>query len=330
MASRLHNGARMSRANRALLVASLLVAPALAAAQTVPVGTVVFQNGRDFPMFINGTECASGSVTTAWTPQLIGNYAGGTVPNGGYYVIYGSNQAPRAVSGVQTCWTPNDVTAQNPGLAAGQVFTTQNTGNALGTSVVINTQALVAAAGKGCTDGAVLTICVQGIDAANGNALFSIASASVTISTTIPPPPTITGITPGDSALNVSWDAGTVTSTFAGDSYSYQLEAVMVGTTTAITDPNTHTSSTFTSTSARFDGLVNSVVYAVTVRAFSKAGNASNPSAAVNGTPGAVNDFWDAYKAAGGRDNGGCASGLAGPLAMALVAGALALSRRRR
>jgi uncharacterized protein (TIGR03382 family) len=128
----------------------------------------------------------------------------------------------------------------------------------------------------------------------------------------------------------VSWEAGTATSTFTGDSYSFQLTAEMVATTTGITDPTTHHSSMFTASSARFDGLVNTVTYAVTARTFSKAGNPSDPSDAVDGTPQHVNDFWDTYKADGGRDDGGCAGGPAGPLALVLVAGALALTRRRK
>jgi uncharacterized protein (TIGR03382 family) len=105
----------------------------------------------------------------------------------------------------------------------------------------------------------------------------------------------------------------------------------MVGTTTGASDPNTHTSSRFTATSARFDGLVNSVTYAVTAKAFSKADNPSLDSAPETGTPQVVLDFWEVYKDEfGGRDNGGCAGGPAGPLALVLVAGGLALLRRRK
>ena len=315
---------------RALLLVIVLAAPPLLArAQSQPLGSVTFQNGRTFPMYINATECAGGTVTAAWNAAPSGSYT--APPTTGYYVVYGSNQQPRNVNGVVTCWTPNDVTAQNPGLAAGQVLTTQNSGAPLATSATIGTQTFIAAAGKSCSDNGVLIyICVQGFDSTNG-AIFGYASAGVTIDTNIPPPPTITGITPGNEALNVSWDAGAVTSTYPGDSYSYQLTAEMVGTTTAATDPNTHVSSMFTATSARFGGLVNTVTYAVTAKTYSKAGNPSIASDPMNGTPQFVNDFWDTYKNDfGGRDSGGCAGGAAGPLALAVLAGALALSRRAR
>jgi hypothetical protein len=319
--------------SRALLLATLLLAPALAAAQTVAQGAVTFQNGRDFPMYINATECGGGTVTAAWNPTLT-NGATGIPTAGGFYVIYGSNQAPRVVNNVQSCWTENDVTSLNPGLSAAQVLNTQNTNTPLGLTASINTQTLTAAAGKSCAnDGATIYICVQGYVGSVASAnIFGIASSSVIISTTIPPPPTITSITPGNGALNVSWEPGSSTSTFTGDSYSFQLSADFVATTSPlITDPvQHHTSSMFTANSARFDGLVNTVTYAVTARAFSKAGNPSDPSAAENGTPQHVNDFWDTYKAEGGRDDGGCAGGPAGPLALALVAGALALTRRRK
>ena len=54
----------MSRA-LALTFVTLLAAPVLVAAQTVPQGQVLFQNHGDFPMYINATECQAGSVTAA-------------------------------------------------------------------------------------------------------------------------------------------------------------------------------------------------------------------------------------------------------------------------
>jgi hypothetical protein len=335
VAFRLHNLARMSRVNRALLVVSLLVAPALAGAQLINPGQVLFTNHRDFPMYVNATECTNNaSVTVQWSPQFLNGLT--TLPVGGVYQLYASSLDPRnnlaggsTTGGSTTCFTSSNTTGNQP-VTAGQVSDVQGNNPIITQTAVINLTDFVTKAGQaGCpSDNVMVWICVQGL---SGGTPVAFASASVTISTTIPPPPVITEVTPGDSALNVTWGAGTATTTATGDTYSYQLTADMVGTTTAVTDPNApHLSSMYTSTSARFGGLVNTVVYAVTARAFSKAGNGSAPSAAVNGTPLPVNDFWDSYKAAGGRDSGGCTSGLAGPLALALVAGALALSRRRR
>jgi hypothetical protein len=321
---------------RALLLASLLAVPALAAAQVPVAGQVLFANGRDFPNYVNAFECNAANnavVTVRWTPTFLTPGAT-SLPGGGVYQIYASNLDPttNAASGAggNTCFTSTITTGNQP-VTAGQIIDAQGNNPILAPTAVIRLSDFVTAAGQsGCpNEGVQVWICVQGF---SGSTKVAFASASVIISTTTPPPPTITSVTPGDGALNVSWDAGFAFSSFTGDSYSYQLEAVMIGTTIpGITDPNAHTSNMFTQTSARFGGLVNSVTYNVTARTFSKAGNPSSFSAPVPGTPQAVLDFYDTYKNAPyhGRDVG-CGSGLAGPLALALVAGALALARRRR
>jgi hypothetical protein len=314
--------------SRALLLASLLAAPALAVAQAPIAGQIIFQNGRDFPMFVNSLECGShAQVSIIWTPILLGGTT--TIPGAAQYNMYASNVDPATNgAGANTCFkTTNSGT--NP-VTANQITNIGGVNPPITTTAVIDLTDFINAAGFSCaSNGSMLWICIEGIA---GGVKFGYAASSVTISTAIPPPPTISGITPGDGALNVSWDAGFQTSTFPGDNYAYRLEAVMAGTTVVgVTDPNPHVSSQFTATNARFDGLVNSVTYNVTVTTFSKGGSPSDPSAPVQGTPQAVLDFFDTYKNApyNGRDVG-CASGLSGPLALALVAGALALARRRR
>jgi hypothetical protein len=307
---------------RALVLATLLATPALALAQVPEVAMVTLQNGRDFPMYVNGTECASGTVTAAWNPLLVNGYS--APPATGYYVMYGANQATRNVNGIPTCWTENDVGPQYPSLAAGQVTSTQGAVAPLATSAAIDTQALIAAAGWSCaSEGASVWICMQGFDPDNGNTTFGIAWARVQISTLTPPPPVIASVTPGDGALNVSWDPGMIASPDWGDSYAYQLTAEMVASTATSTDPSPHVSPPVTGTSARIQGLVNGVTYAVTAKAISRAGNESDPSAAAQGTPRA------AFSPASGS-GGGCAAGLAGPLSLALLAGVFAIVRRRR
>jgi hypothetical protein len=314
--------------SRAALLLSLLAAPALATAQVVPTGTVIFQNGRDFPMFVNGLECGNhAQVPVLFTPTLLGGAT--SIPAGAQYTIYASSVDPATNSaGANTCFKTTN-TGTNP-VNAGPVTDAQGNNPILTTRAVIDLTAFISAAQFSCaSNGSTIWICIEGNA---GGVKFGYAASAVTISTAVPPPPTISGITPGDGALNLTWDAGFQTSTFAGDSYAYQLEAVMAGTTLpGITDPNPHTSSMFTQTSARFDGLVNSVTYNVTVTTFSKGGTPSNPSSPETGTPQAVLDFFDTYKNAPyhGRDVG-CASGLSGPLALALVAGALALARRKK
>jgi uncharacterized protein (TIGR03382 family) len=80
----------------------------------------------------------------------------------------------------------------------------------------------------------------------------------------------------------------------------------------------------------RLEGLVNGVVYAVAVLGVSAAGAESDPSNVKTAEAQQVNDFWQTYKDAGGNETGGCSSGVAGPLGLALLAGALALVRRRK
>ncbi len=324
MAFRLHNRARMSRA---LLLATLLAAPTLAFAQTINAGDVTFPNHGDFPMYVNAAECGSHvTVTVKWNPLLLTGFT--QIPSNPVYVIWASNVDPRTQTGTaaNTCFTTSDT---NTGRTVGQVSDATGTDPIITTNAVIDLTDFINKAGKSCSDsGTTVFICVQ---AQTGGTNFGFAAEAVKISTTIPPPPTITAITPGNGALHVSWDAGSITTTLTGDSYSFQLTADMIATTTAITDPNPHhVSSMFTANDARFDGLVNSVTYAVTATAFSKARNPSPASDAMDGTPQYVNDFWDSYNAAGGRDNGGCAGGPAGPLALGLVAAALGLARRRK
>jgi uncharacterized protein (TIGR03382 family) len=311
--------------SRALLLASLLVAPAVATAQTAAPGNVLFLNGRDFPMFVNGAECQNhASVKITWNPTALG----GSLPAGVQYNLYASDQDPATNTAASTCFKTNGASPST--LHAGPVTATDLSGNnpPLQTTAFIDTTAFIGAASLSCLNsGTTVWICVEG---SVGGTKVAYAASPVTIETTHPAAPTITSVTPGDSALNVSWDANSGTSTGAAQSYAYELTAVMVGTTTAVSDPSTHVSSRFTATNARFSGLVNTVIYSVTAVALSRADNASDPSNAVTGMPQHVNDFWDVYKNDGGRDDGGCAGGPAGTLALGLAAAALALARRRK
>jgi hypothetical protein len=145
----------------------------------------------------------------------------------------------------------------------------------------------------------------------------------LTFSVGVPGVPTGVSATPGDQAANVSWSAPS--SSVAA--FSYEVDATGLGTI----DPSTHVSSRVTGTGLRLGGLVNGETYFIQVRAFSIASNPSDFSQDnVDVMPQQVNDFFQAYQADGGRDSGGCAGGPAGPLALVLLAGALALSRRAR
>lgn len=79
-------------------------------------------------------------------------------------------------------------------------------------------------------------------------------------------------------------------------------------------------------------GLTNGVDYFVRASQTDLAGNVSDFSAEVPGTPVEVQDFWERYEAAGGTDQGGCAAGGGAGLTMgaALAGVALWLASRRR
>ena len=62
--------------------------------------------------------------------------------------------------------------------------------------------------------------------------------------------------------------------------------------------------------------------------AYSNADNVSEPSFVTTGMPELANDFWNAYRAAGGQEQGGCGYGVAGPIALLALAGLLFLRRR--
>jgi hypothetical protein len=312
---------------RVLLLASLLVMPAVVPAQTLAPGQITFVNGRTFPMYVNASECASHkTIPIRWNVTLLNGVT--SAPVGTTYQLYSSDVDPATNSaGANTCFKTSSAT---PTINAGQLSDTLGNNPIITQTANIDLTDFITKANLSCaSNGTTLFICVE---ATSGGTKIGFAEASVLISTTIPPPPVITNITSGNEALNVTWDTGTITSTYQGDSYSFQLTAEMIGTTTGATDPNSpHVSSMFTANSARFGGLVNTVVYDVTATTYSKAGNASIPSDPMPGMPLFVNDFWDTYKNEfGGRDSGGCAGGPAGPLALLLLAGALALSRRAK
>jgi hypothetical protein len=302
---------------RSVLLAALLALPAAAGAQALLPGQAIFENGRDFPMYVNASECGSHATgLVRWNVVLLNGLT--TLPVGTTYQLYASDVDPATnPAGASTCFK---TTSTVPPVNAGQLIDVMGDNPILTQNATIDLTDFITKANLSCANhGTTVFICVE---ATTGGTKFGFAEASVLISTTIPPPPVIADIATGDGALNVTWDAGTVTSTLDGDSYSFQLTAEMIGTTTA-TDPNApHVSSMFTGSSARFGGLVNTVTYAVTAQAFSKAGNESAPSAPVNGTPRAVPPP--------DSSGGGCTSGLAGPLALALLAGAFALARRSR
>jgi len=321
----LQNRARM---RRALLLATLLAAPALASAQSA--GQVLFANDRTNPNTVNAFECDpanSAQVLIRWNPGFINGAT--SVPVGGTYIIYASNTAPTN-NGTQ-CQTTNNTPVGGTQILAGTI---QNT-NSSALNATISTSALLSVSGLSCAnDGGTFTICVQGVQGGSNVAgtNFAIAQATVTVSTSLPKIPAITGVSPGDGALNVSWSpdaAGTGTAV----TQQVEIEVTPIASTTgAFDNGGTRSAGKFGASPARVERLVNTVIYDVRARAFSDAGNVSDfsPAGVTTGMPLFVNDFWELYKKDGGRETGGCGAGAAGPVGLGILLATLALIRRRK
>lgn len=152
-----------------------------------------------------------------------------------------------------------------------------------------------------------------------------VAKVTVNLDTKPPPVPSDVKATSRENGLLVTWampdelDGAT----------SFKVTATHP-TTGAVVERRFEGANTRQGT---LDGLENNVTFGVQVSSIDDAGstintgNESAPSAPVPGTPQAVEDFWELYKADGGQETGGCAS--FGVTGLALL-GALALLRRRR
>lgn len=136
---------------------------------------------------------------------------------------------------------------------------------------------------------------------------------------TLPPTaPVVTGTTALDGSIRVS---------FAVDSDTQVVLAEVRPQGT--TDFTSGGEAVANAGAIRVSGLTNGTTYDIQLRAKDGAGNVSPPSDLVASTPIRTIGFWGAYRAAGGTDQGGCASApglLAGGAWIAWVA----LRRRRR
>lgn len=162
---------------------------------------------------------------------------------------------------------------------------------------------------------------------ASGTTTSPVATLNVPLDFATPPAPQLNSVSPGDSALNVSWQSGVgTTDGGTGSVNSWKVYYGLHGTsplTSSLTVTNASTNS------ARVGGLTNGVEYDVQVTAVTVSGNESPFSNTLSGTPVVVNDFWRLYKSEGGQEQGGCAAG-AGSLLALLVLFPIALRMRRR
>jgi len=137
-------------------------------------------------------------------------------------------------------------------------------------------------------------------------------------------PLAVTGltVTSGNNALNASWTAPSPDNNPAATKYR------VTATTADPRDTSDH-AQTIGGISVRIEGLLNSVLYTVTVVAISEGGNES-PAVSDTETPFPADDFFTHYsKEPGANEQGGCAGGPAGLLSLLGLAAALRAFRRR-
>jgi Fibronectin type III domain len=164
-----------------------------------------------------------------------------------------------------------------------------------------------------------IILCFQARDQNQNN--VGVARVKLTLVIDKPQAPILQSVTPGEGALNVKWDApNPVVNEY------YEVQAVTTTATPGVV--TTITSPPVTGRELRVEGLTNGTAYGVQVRAFSDADNPSDPSTAITASPTPVADFSEAYKAAGGRDSGGCGTGGVGVLALVGLFAVAALRRR--
>jgi hypothetical protein len=310
------------------ILLALLLVPALALAQGVGVVEPQPVDERyENDLYINVSECdpaQNRQVEFRWTVQL---EAGTTFTNGVYRFI-ATNKQPTATSGLAYCPTENNTSES---LFAGQVgddiptVSIGPTGNG-----DITTSQVVVKSGRTCAVSGDLPIyiCVHYHPYTSGTTVDptprGLAKGILTLSTQSPQPPRLDSVRPGNERLEAHW---TGADTGAAAEWYRIVATGTAGVTPTDPVPPTRTDDVQAATSGWVDDLVNGATYDVTVLALSAAGNPSQPSNAMSGSPIPADDFWDRYTGAGGQEEGGCAAGAAGPLALAGLA--VAFARRR-
>lgn len=310
---------------RALLLA-VLAAPALAQAQTVAPGAILFtkNNGQDLIRgpFINAAECPDTSgahlIYLSWNTTL---FSGGLPPSSQYQVWVSNKQHPG--TSPNPCTTQPNGTDTFAGSVGDPIIATFQTQNL----VPYNTGDFITAL-QGSTVKCDVTadtpiyVCVL---ATSGGAAVGYALGTLTLSTSSPGAPGgVTAEPADDGALQIGWSRPT--SGVAAYDYVVTVTGQQVDTTPRIF-------SDIIALSYLVSGLTNNNVYDIGVVARSQAGNPS-PAATTTAIPVNVQNFWDIYHDAppngfGGQEKGGCSTAGAGPAALLAVAALLAKLRRR-
>jgi uncharacterized protein (TIGR03382 family) len=304
---------------RRVLVMAILSAPAVAAAavsagpnQVVEIDNFSAVTGFSY---VNAAQCADSQAN----PLVQLEWQIPAFTTGGTYKVVASNTAPSAsTTPPNTCPDTDDVPTQ--GVRAGSVDSTSATLPVQ--QLAVAGSLIVSRSGSVCTgadENKEVFVCVHWDSPTQNKA--GVATGRFRIQTAAPSPPTGVSASPADGRLIVRWTASTG-STLA-DRYFARATPVGGGTSAD--------SATTNGTTVDIGGLTNNTTYDVVVFAVSIGGNASAASAAAQGTPLPSDNFWEFYRnQSGANEQGGCASGGAGALALLFVAAGLVLSRRRK
>jgi hypothetical protein len=305
---------------RRALILLCLAAPLSAVAQTTSSVILTFKDRSGNTLTSNtlgrircdGTD--DPSLTINWT----------LVPTTATNPAYGDNDTYRiAATTTSTC--PSDDTTGVIDIipankSASGVY--PNTATPLLLSTVLTKVSLVC---QGNNTDQTVRVCVTLKRGTGGTADGSVPFNTFILQLAPPPDPAGISVGPGDSALIISWAKGT--------RGTGQAETDRVRVTVTPRDPSADPGGPRVDETAaspfRRGGLVNGVLYDVTVQALSIGGNLSATAVAGTGTPALVNDFFEQYREQGGKEEGGCAGGAAGLLSL-LGLGAVVRAFRRR
>lgn len=304
---------------RALLFLCL-AAPLAAEAQTTSSVLLTFRDGAGTTLTSNtlGRSRCDGtddpSLTINWT----------LVPTTAATPAYGENDTYRiAATTTGTCPT-DDVTGLIDIIPANNspsgVY--PNTTTPLRLSEVLTTLAVTCA---GNNADQTIRICVTLKRGTAGTADGNVISNTFTLQLAPPPDPVGLSVGSGDGALNISWAKGTKGT---GQAETDRVRVTVTPRNPAEDPAGARVDETAASPFRR-GGLVNDVLYDVSVRALSEGGNLSAGEVTGTGTPAQVNDFFEHYRDQGGPEEGGCAGGAAGLLSL-LGLGAVVRAFRRR
>jgi Synergist-CTERM protein sorting domain-containing protein len=307
---------------RLAAIAALLLAPTMTFAQATPaVGSVTIVESADpteNPPYINIKECDATTADTLTYYWQVSSFVGGT------YDLYIADQPSTS----ETCpaQSSTTLTVHSAAIVTGLSATaaSQNYKDTATISQRLKQLVDAGATSLSCTGTSTtgeFYLCVN-YTPTGGTKVVNAASGSPKLDLGKPPTPADVVLGAGDSVLHVSWKAGSGgTGTTDGYRVRWGPHNGALDGSHDLTDSGT--------TSFDIGGLQNDAEYDVQVLALSPGNNESDPTASAIGKPIFVNDFWRLYRKDGGREQGGCAAGGGGILALlALVP--LAWRRHRR